>query len=81
MEQFQWEKLKIDMGEEFEEVKKSINSLKESIEQLKSFTKDPTNMIYKYFSVLRNKIDVDRETIKSKIDEHYLGLIDEVNKI
>lgn len=81
MEEFQLEKLNIDLGEEFKEVKKSLESLNKSIEQLKSFTNDPKNMIFEYFSEIRNKIDIDRETIKGKIDNHYLGLIDELKII
>lgn len=82
MDEFQLEKfVDIDLGEDFKAAKKSLNSLKKSIEQLKSLKKDPKNMIYEYFSDLRNKINIDRETIKYKIDEHYLGLIDEVKLI
>lgn len=38
-------------------------------------------MTYEYFSDLRIKIDLDRETISEKVSKHFLGLIDEVNEI
>jgi len=47
---------------------------------LKSFNKDGL-FIHDYFSQLRNEIDIEREVVKLKVDEHYLNLIDEVNEI
>lgn len=81
MEQFQLEKLNIDLGNEFEEAKKSIASFNVEIEKLRAHTNDPYYVIWEYFTDLRNKVDIDREIKKSKIDEHYLGLIDELNNI
>jgi len=47
---------------------------------LKGFNKDGV-YIHEYFSQLSNEIDIEREVVKLKIDEHYLKLIDEVNEI
>ncbi len=53
---------------------------KEKIEELKIFNKDGL-FIHEYFSELCNEIDVEREVVKLKIDDHYLKLIDEVNDL
>ena len=78
MEQFKLEKMDIDLGDEFNEAKASLNSFKKSYIRLKSYK---ISEKCEYFSELRNKIDLDREITKNNVDKHYLGLIDEVNKI
>ncbi len=70
----------LDLGKNFTAAKKSLISLKEKIEELKGFNKDGL-FIHEYFSKLRNEIDIEREVVKLKIDEHYLKLIAEVDEI
>jgi len=70
----------LNLGKHFSAAKESLKNFKEKIEELKSFNKDGV-YIHEYFSQLRNEIDIEREVVKLKIDEHYLKLIDEVNDI
>jgi len=70
----------INLGKHFVAAKDALMNFKEKIEELKSFNKDGL-FIHEYFSELRNEIDIEREVVKLKIDEHYLKLIDEVNVV
>jgi len=70
----------VNLGKHFAAAKRALKNFKEKIEELKGFNKDGL-FIHEYFSELRNKIDIEREVVKLKIDEHYLKLIDEVNDI
>ncbi len=70
----------INLGKHFTAAKGALVNFKEKIEELKSFNKDGV-YIHEYFSQIRNEIDIEREVVKLKIDEHYLNLIDEVNDI
>jgi len=69
-----------NLGKHFAAAKDALMNFKEKIEELKIFNKDGL-FIHEYFSELRNEIDVEREVVKLKIDEHYLKLIDEVNVV
>jgi len=70
----------INLGKHFAAAKDALMNFKEKIEELKIFNKDGL-FIHEYFSELCNEIDVEREVVKLKIDEHYLKLIDEVNVV
>ena len=70
----------LNLGKHFYDAKESLKNFREKIEELKSFNKDGL-FIHDYLSQLRNEIDIEREVVKLKIDEHYLNLIDEVNDI
>jgi len=70
----------LNLGKHFAATKESLKNFKEKIDELKSFNKDGV-YIHEYFSQLRNEIDIEREMVKLKIEEHYLNLIDEVNDI
>jgi hypothetical protein len=70
----------LNLGKHFAAAKEALKNFKEKIEEMKSFNKDG-QFIDEYFSQLRNEIDIEREVVKLKIDEHYLKLIDEVNDI
>ena len=65
----------------FAKAKTSLNNFKQQIEKLKQLNTDNNLYIYEYFLELRNKIDIEREVSKELIDRHYLGLIEEVDKI
>jgi len=68
----------VNLGKHFTAAKESLMDFREKIKELKGFNKDGL-FIHDYFSKLRNEIDLEREVVKLKIDEHYLKLIDEVN--
>jgi len=70
----------VNLGKHFAAAKEALKNFKDKIEELKDFNKDG-QFIHEYFSQLRNEIDIEREVVKLKIDEHYLNLIDEVNDI
>ncbi len=70
----------VHLGKHFYDSKESLKNLKEKIEELKILNKDGL-FIHEYFCQLRNEIDIEREVVKLKIDEHYLKLIEEVNNI
>jgi len=70
----------LNLGKHFTSAKESLKNFKEKIQEFKSLNKDGL-FINDYFSQLRNEIDIEREVVKLKIDEHYLKLIDEVNDI
>ena len=70
----------VNLGKHFYDAKESLMNFKEKIEELKSFNKGGL-FVHDYFSQLRNEIDIERELVKLKIDEHYLKIIEEVNKI
>ena len=70
----------LDLGEIFASAKESLKKFKENIYELKGFNKEDM-YTYEYFSNLRNEIDIDREVVKLKVDQHYLKLIEEVNAI
>ena len=48
---------------------------------MKSFTNDPQSAIYEYFFDIKRKIDIDRETTMKKMDDHYLGLFEELDTV
>ena len=70
----------VNLGKHFAAAKEALKNFKDKIEELKGFNKDD-QFIHEYFCKLRNQIDIEREVVKLKIDEHYLNLIDEVNDI
>ena len=70
----------LNLGKHFAAAKGALKNFKEKIEEFRGFNKDGL-FIHEYFSQLRNQIDIEREVIKLKVDEHYLKLIDEVNDI
>jgi len=70
----------VNLGKHFTAAKESFMNFKVKIEELKSLNKDGL-FIHDYFCKLRNEIDIEREVVKLKIDEHYLKIIEEVNKI
>jgi len=70
----------LNLGKHFAAAKRALKNFTKKIEELKGFNKDGL-FIHEYFSQLRNEIDIEREVVKLKIDEHYLKLIDEVNDI
>jgi hypothetical protein len=46
-----------------------LNNLKKEIGNLVSILKDPENYIYEEISELKRQVDLDRENLKSEIDE------------
>jgi len=70
----------VNLGKHFAAAKRALKNFKGKIEEFKGFNKDG-QFIHEYFSQLRNEIDIEREVVKLKIDEHYLKLIDEVNDL
>jgi len=82
MDSFKLEKTfkDVNLGKHFAATKDALKNLKEKIEELKGFNKDGI-FIHDFFSQLRNEIDIERELVKLKIDEHYLKLIDQVDAI
>jgi hypothetical protein len=81
MNKFKLENYKnINLGDCFDSAKDSLKNFKEKIEELEAFNKEG-RFIYEYFAKLRNQIDIEREVVKLKIDQHYLNLIGEVDDI
>ena len=63
-------KLEIDT-----EYKSVFHKLKKEIENLETILNSPENFIYEEISELKRQVDLDRETLKIKIDELADGLI------
>jgi hypothetical protein len=68
----------LNLGTNFTAAKDAFKNFKGKIEELKGFNKDGI-FIHEYFSQLRNEIDIEREVVKLKIDQHYLKLVEEVD--
>ena len=47
-----------------------LNNLKTEIGNLEAIVKDPENYIYEEISELKRRVDLDREKIKSEIDDY-----------
>jgi chromosome segregation ATPase len=60
--------------------KVTFNSLKAEIEKLEAVLKDPENIIYEEIHELKRKVDLDRERLKSEIDELANGLIQQLEE-
>ena len=60
------------------EYKVVLKNLKKEIFDLETILKDPENIIYEEISELKRQVDLDREQLKSKIDELADDLIDQL---
>jgi len=69
----------LDFGSVYNRSKDALIDLAKKIKELKIIFKDPDNFIAECFSKLRNEIDLEREQLKSRVDKHFMELIDEVN--
>ena len=54
------------------------NDLRNTIDQLRAITQDPENFLYEYFKKITNQIDIHKEIIISKIEQHYDKLLKEI---
>ena len=61
--------------------KEAHDRIFKKIEELKDLIKDPDNFIHKHFSILRNHIDLERESAKDYIDDHFDTLITSLQNI
>ena len=57
---------------------KILNHLKFEIEKLSVILKDPDNVLYEEISELKRQVDLDREKLKSHLDDLADGLINEL---
>jgi hypothetical protein len=71
----------LDLGENFTIAKESLKSFKEVIDGLKSMKAKQEAFLKTYFDKLRDEINAEREFSKTIVDEHYAGLIRQVNMI
>ncbi len=71
----------LDFGTVYNRSKDSLIEYAANIKELKIILKDPDNLIAECFSKLRNEIDLEREQFKSRVDQHFMELIDEVSLI
>ncbi len=71
----------LDLGENFTIAKESLKNFKEVIDGLKSMKAKQEAFLKIYFDKLRDEINAEREFSKTIVDEHYAGLIRQVNMI
>lgn len=55
--------------------KDTLEGFKNEIKKLETVLKDPENLIYEEISELKRQVDLDREMVKSKIDDLADGMI------
>ena len=55
--------------------KDTLESFKNEIQKLETVLKDPENLIYEEISELKRQVDLDREIVKSKIDDLADGML------
>jgi len=71
----------LDFGTVYNRSKDTLIEYAGKIKELKIILNDPDNLIAECFAKLRNEIDLEREQFKSRVDKHFMELIDEVNLI
>ncbi len=67
----------------FDECQRLLDYLKLKNKQIQFCEQDPNSFIYEYFSELKTQVDLRREELKLKIDQHsdkLIGQIEEIEK-
>ena len=60
--------------------RETLESLKHEVRKMETILKDPENVIYEEISELKRQVDLDRERLKSEIDELADGLIKQLEE-
>ena len=70
----------IKMSPKFDACKRSIDKAAEFVNKIDLVSKDPENFIYEYFEEIKQKVDVQREELKLKIDDYSNEIIGQIDQ-
>ena len=69
----------IKLSPKFVACKESINKAQQFVDKIDLVSKDSENFIYEYFEGIKRKVDVRREELKLKIDNHSNEIISKID--
>ena len=67
-------------SESYDQCKKAIDEIATLNSYVDSILQDPKNFIYEYFSELKNKVDLKKESLSADLNNWYEKIIDEINQ-
>jgi WD40 repeat protein len=75
----------LEEGDHLPEKQKNIKELydefEETLNKLQKILKDPANYLHEYISDIKREVDLQREVLKSKIDEIALDIISKIDEL
>lgn len=72
--------LNVELGDEFYKCKSALFEFKDKIDKFKRFDSNREIKLHDYFSEIRNEIAIDRDEFKTLINQHYMKLLNEVDR-
>jgi hypothetical protein len=69
----------LDFGEDYKQAKQKLSELNQKFQEYTNLKSNPQDFIHEFFSNLRNKVDLERETLIQKINECSEKLLAEID--